>query len=189
MICAGDDAHLTGAARQRHLGNLRVGQALISGCRRLVLGRKVDPQLHHLERAAAFGEVGTVELAVHDAGRGRHPLHVAGTDDAAAARRIAVFHLARIDDGHGLEAAVRVIADAAPVLGWRKLGGAGVVQQQERRHLGCPLVVGEDRADREAVAHPVPIAVAANKRELFHGLVSNRARAGTGPSRRRDEDI
>ena len=70
------------------------------------------------------------------AGRG-HPLHVAGADAPAAARRVAVLDLALVDDRHRLEPAVRMLADAAPPLGRREFGRAGVVEQQERAQLGA----------------------------------------------------
>jgi len=48
----------------------------------LVLGRQVHPELAELEGAAFLGESLAVELLVDDALRRRHPLDVAGADDA-----------------------------------------------------------------------------------------------------------
>ena len=50
---------------------------------------------------------------MQDAAGGRHPLHVARADHAALAGGVAVLDLALVDDGHGLEAAMRMLADAA----------------------------------------------------------------------------
>jgi hypothetical protein len=49
-----------------------------------------------------------VELLVEDAAGGGHPLHVARTEDAALAGRVPMLDLTFVDDGHGLEPAVRV---------------------------------------------------------------------------------
>jgi hypothetical protein len=57
------------------------------------------------------------------AATGRHPLHVAGADVAAGAGGIAMIHLALIDDGDGLETAVRMHAHAT--LARRRLECAG----------------------------------------------------------------
>jgi hypothetical protein len=58
----------------------------------------------------------TKGLLVQDAGGGGHPLHVAGADQAAFAGRVAMLDLALIDDRDGLEAAMRMNADAAGAL-------------------------------------------------------------------------
>jgi hypothetical protein len=84
-------------ARPRHLGVLR----------------EVHPELDHLHGAALRGEVALVLLLVDDAGGGGHPLDVAGSELAGVAGGVAVLELALVDDRDGLEAAVRVLADAA----------------------------------------------------------------------------
>jgi hypothetical protein len=101
-----------------------------------------------------------VELLVHDArGRG-HPLHLAGADGAAAAGRVAVRDLAVVDDGHGLEAAVRVRAHAAPFRGRLEHHRAAVVEHEEGRERGGVVVVREQGAHRKTVADPVALRVA-----------------------------
>ena len=79
----------------------------------LSLRRQVDPQLRHLQLAAAFGESLGMEFLMHDAGAGRHPLHITRTDGAAIAGGIAMVHFAAVDNGHGLEAAMRMLAHTA----------------------------------------------------------------------------
>jgi hypothetical protein len=44
--------------------------------------RKIDPKLHHLERAALLRKFALVFFFVNYAGGCRHPLDIAGTDDA-----------------------------------------------------------------------------------------------------------
>jgi len=76
------------------------------------------------------------------AGRG-HPLDIAGTDDAALSRGIAVGNLAIIDDRHGLKTAMRMLADTAR-LGCRiESEGTGIIEQQKRAHLAAHIVVRE----------------------------------------------
>src|SRR5690606_4411226 len=109
-------------------------------------------------------------LLVDDAARRRHPLDVAGPDDAPVARGIAMLHLAVIDDGDRLEAPMRMLADAAPAGGRLEDVRAGIVEQQERADARAQLVVGEERANGKAVAHPVAavVSIAAENR-LDHG--------------------
>src|SRR6185503_500650 len=86
----------------------------------------------------------------------RHPLHVARADAAAVAGGVAVLELARIDDRHGFESAVRVHADAAPPRGRVEVARRGIVEHQERgQRLAAKPVIGKDRADRKAVPDPV----------------------------------
>lgn len=63
------------------------------------------------------GELRTVEFVVQDAGAGGHPLHIAGTDQAAAAAGIAVRHIAFVHQSDGLKATMWMHADTA----WRSL--------------------------------------------------------------------
>jgi len=152
-----DDPHLAGVIRQIDRGDPVVGDALVVRYGHLFPGGQVDPQLHHLERAAARGVVGRVELFVDDAAGRGHPLHVALADHAAGAGGVAVFDLAGIDDRDGLEAAVRMAADPAPFAGGRKLHRRGVVEQQEgaaSRHARA--VVVEHPVHGKSIAHPVP---------------------------------
>ncbi len=126
-----------------------------------------------------------MELLVQDAAARRHPLDVAGADDSALAGRVAMLDLAVIDDGHGLEAAVRMLAHAAPLGRRLEVVGTGVVEQQEGADLFAHGVVGKQRTDGEAVADPVAAVVAVTAQNLLHGLVSIRwiGRWGQGRSR------
>ena len=58
-----------------------------------------------------------MEFLVDDPATGGHPLHVARADLAAGARGIAMGQPALVDDGDGLEPAMRVLADAARARG------------------------------------------------------------------------
>jgi hypothetical protein len=94
---------MTRTVRQRDLRDVGVQQGLVAGGGHLVPGRQVDPQLHHLQRAAALGKGFGVVLLVQDARGRRHPLHVAGADGAAGTGGVAVGHFTLVDDGHGLK--------------------------------------------------------------------------------------
>ncbi|GAB3461169.1 hypothetical protein GCM10027321_21450 [Massilia terrae] len=78
---------------------------------------------------------------MQDAGAGRHPLDVPGADHAAIAGRILVLDLALIHDGHGLEAAVRVLADAAAAGRGLEIVRTGIVEQQEGADMLAQVVV------------------------------------------------
>jgi hypothetical protein len=127
-----DHAHAAGLIGEQHFGDLRRGDSLVLRRRELVPRGQIDPQLHHLQRAALLGEGLLMEFLVHDSGSCSHPLHVARTDHAGVAGGVAVRDPALVDDGHGLEAAVRVLADAAPARARRIERRPGVVEQQER---------------------------------------------------------
>ncbi|KAG1252790.1 hypothetical protein G6F68_011629 [Rhizopus microsporus] len=135
-------------------------------------GMQVDPQLHHLQLATRPGERGGMEFLMQNARGRRHPLHVAGTDDAAVAGGVAVLDLAAVDDGHGLKAAMGVLPHAARMVGRLELGRAGVIQQQEGADVLAFVVVGEHRAHREAVAHPVGAGSSVQTEDLLHGVYS-----------------
>src|SRR6476469_3556142 len=86
--------------------------------------------------------------------------------------RVTVLKLSLVDDGDRLESAMRVFADAAGLVGWRELGRAGVIKQQERANALTEGLVREDGADGEAVADPMRVRVAVDADELFqHGLL------------------
>ena len=68
---------------------------------------------------------------VEEAAGGRHPLDIAGANDAAIARRILVLDLAVIDDGDRLEPAMRMLADAAPIGRGREIMRPRIIKQQE----------------------------------------------------------
>ena len=151
----GNHAHRAGSIGQGHLRNVRIQQRLVAGRGHLVLGWQVDPQLHHLERAARPGIGFGVELLVQYARGGRHPLHIAGAYGAASTRGVSVGHLAFVDDGHGLEAAVRVRAYAALFSRGCELMGTGVVQQQKGAQRLAVIAIAEQRTHWKAIAHPV----------------------------------
>jgi len=108
-----------------------------------------------VEAPAAAGEGLAVHFLVQQARAGGHPLHVAPADAPAVAGGVLVVDFALQHHGHGLEAAVRMPADPARLVGWREIGRAGVVEEEEGRELRMALVI-EHRAYREAVADPVP---------------------------------
>src|SRR6185436_8477253 len=96
-----------------------------------------------------------------------HPLHVAAADAAAVAGGILVVDFAVEHHGHGLEAAVRMPADAARLLRRRKVRRARVVEQQEGRELGMTPVV-EHCMHGKTVANPVPFGLAVDAQDVFH---------------------
>lgn len=111
-----------------------------------------------------------MELFVDDAGRGGHPLHVAGTDLAAAAGGITVLQFALVDDGHGFETAMRVLADATTLGGGREFSRGGVVQQQERADVLAQVVIGKQRANLEAIADPMGPRTGVEADDVFHAV-------------------
>jgi hypothetical protein len=168
LIVARDHAHAARAVRQVHLRDVLVQDALVARRRHLVPGRQVDPQLHHFKRPARARELARVEFLMQDARGRRHPLHVARADHAAVAGRVAVLHLALVDDGHGLKPAVRVLAHAARRPGRLELRRAGIVQQQKGADMRAQRVIGEQRAHGKAVTDPVAVRVAVNAQNFFH---------------------
>jgi hypothetical protein len=56
-------------------------------------------------------------------------LDATGPDEAALARRVAVGDLSTVDNGDGLEPAMRVRADAARLVGGREIGRTDVIEQ------------------------------------------------------------
>ena len=120
-----------------------------------------------MEFAAAAGEFRAVHLFMQQTGAGGHPLHFALADAAAVAGGVLVVDLAFEHQRHGLEAAMRMPADAARLVGRREVRRAGVVEQQERRKLGMALVI-EHGVDRKAVADPVPLGLAVDAQDVFH---------------------
>ena len=119
---------------------------------------------------------------MEDAGGSRHPLHIAGADGAARAGGVAVGDLALIDDGHGLEAAVRVRAHATPSLRGLEVLGTGMVQQQERAQRLAVVGIAEQRTHGKAVAHPVGAGGFVDTQNLFqHGFLLVGARSGGTP--------
>ena len=78
---------------------------------------------------------------------------VARADHAAVASAVGVLDLALIRERDGLEAAVRVLADAEPRARRLERFWHGVVEHQERRHLGGERVPAEHWVDVEAVGN------------------------------------
>src|SRR3546814_20875923 len=106
---------------------------------------------------------------MNDAARGRHPLDVAGTDHTAVAGGVTMLDLAVIDDGDGLETAMRMLADAAPLLRWFEIVRPCIVEQQEWAHVRAQRVVREERADGDAVAPPMlPVVAVTTLHSLRH---------------------
>ena len=165
---AGRAVHAFVAARNHADGAFSVGRGqgldgrgrdvLIVGRGHLVLPGHVHPQLHHFQRAAFAGEFLLVQLFVHEAGAGRHPLHVAGADVALVAGRVAVREHALVHDGHGFEAAVGVGRRAQGLFAGGHRHRADVVNEQE----GAELTDARPRhgaGHLEAIAHGLLVAV------------------------------
>ncbi len=167
----GDGPDLSGAIGQLDGRDIGIEQCLIGRVGHLVLGRQIDPQLHHLQGAAGTGERVRVKLLVHDAGAGRHPLHIAGPNVTTGPGGILVLDLAFVDDGDRLESAVRVFAHAARTSGRAKLHRAGMVEQQEWADVLTMAVVGKHRAHRKTVTNPVTRRGVVDTKNLFHDLL------------------
>ena len=152
-----NQAYLACVIGQRHGGDGVSGNALVVRRGHFVFGRQIDPQLHHLERAAALAVRCGVKLGVQNACAGSHPLHVACADHAARARAVAVFHLAVVHNGHGLKAPVGVGAHASAMrIGvGAEAGRRGIVQHQKRAALLRALPIAKHALHRKTIAHPV----------------------------------
>ena len=79
-----------------------------------------------------------------------------------------MLDLALIDDRHGLEPAMRMLAHAARPLGGCEFGRAGMVEQQERAQLGAVRVIRKQAAHRKPVADPMTFGTAVNRRDALH---------------------
>ena len=90
-----------------------------------------------------------------------------------------MLDLAREDDGDGLEAAVRVGADATPLRRRGKDVRAGVIEEEEGTQVRPALGVREERLDREAVADPVSSQALQDLENASRGGVI-RGEAGVG---------
>jgi len=62
---AGNDANRPLCVEKFDDGNVLARDALVARGRHFVLGRQVDPELHHLEQAAPARKVRTMKLLVH----------------------------------------------------------------------------------------------------------------------------
>jgi len=164
----GNDAGF--AALKLHDGDRIAGNGLIAGRAHLVGGWQVHPELDHAEQSTGFAVAGRVELLMKDAARCRHPLHVPGADDAAATGGIPMADFAVIDDRHGLEAAMGVLADATGMTACGlEVVGTGIVEQQERTDCRRIALITEQRAHGKAVSDPVSALRAHDLCDGFHG--------------------
>ena len=127
------------------------------------LGELVERAMQILINTLSFARVGAFALA-H---AGLSSAVVALADAAAVAGGVLVVDFAVEHHRHGLEAAVRMPADAARFLGGREIRRARVIEQQKGRNLRVALVV-EHGVDGEAVADPVPFGLAVNAEDVFH---------------------
>jgi hypothetical protein len=85
-----------------------------------------------------------------------------------------VLDFAFVDDGHRLEAPVRVLADSEALARRWELHRPGVVQEQKRIDDRPEVRVGEERPHRESVAHPVAIHAALDAAELLAPVLAQR---------------
>ncbi|MCY1538793.1 hypothetical protein D9M68_743540 [compost metagenome] len=115
------------------------------------LGQR-HPELHQLQPAAGVG-IGVGEaLAVRDAASGRHPVHLAGSDDLQRAQAVAVRDLAAEQIAHRGQADVRVRPHVGgAVVLRRQRHRAGVVQEHEGADVAA-LRKGQHAPHRQAVA-------------------------------------
>src|SRR5262249_22821123 len=88
------------------------------------------------------------------------------------AGRVAMFELALINDRHGLEAAMRMLADAARLAARLKPMWPRIVEQQERIELAA-LLIGEQALHGEPIPDPMAIHVA---NDSANGLHSSHSR-------------
>ena len=83
------------------------------------------------------------------------------------------FHsenFAVVNDGHGFEPTVRVLADATLFCGRGEFGGSGVIEQQKRADVLTQVVVGKQRAHRETIADPMAARAGVDADDVFHGV-------------------
>src|SRR5690606_29282554 len=105
-IVPGYDTDNSSFIRQGHGRNIPIEHRLVSGGRGLVLGRQVDPELRHFQRASLFGKRLRMALLVQNPGGSSHPLYITRTDHASASSGIAMFNFALIDNSHGFKTAM-----------------------------------------------------------------------------------
>src|ERR1700730_18089775 len=109
---------------------------------------------------------------MHESRGGRHPLDIAGTDDATPARGVAMLDLAAVGNCDRLEPAVRMGADPAPSFRGRKILWPSVIQQQKRRYFLAEVIVRKNAAHGKPVADPMALVVAADEGKFFHRSIS-----------------
>ncbi|MDT4852670.1 hypothetical protein FQZ97_869100 [compost metagenome] len=105
---------------------------------------------------------------MEDARGRRHPLHVAGADQPAGAGGVAVRKFAPVDDGHRLETPVWMLTHTSALGGRWKIMRPGKVEQQEGAYMLAQAIVGKQRANREAVPHPMGPGTGVDAEDLLH---------------------
>ena len=123
--------------------------------RRFVAGGQVHPQLRHRDLAATLGLFAGMKFLMQQARARRHPLHITRPDGAIVAGAVAMFDLAVIDEGHRLESAMRMGADAGRLRARTERVRRGIVEHQERTHRLPEGQIGEQGENMKAVAHPM----------------------------------
>ena len=168
LVATGQNAQGSGFARQIYQGKFTAENGLVARRAHLVLGRKVHPELHHVQPTARAGKAFGMEFLVEDAAGGGHPLDIAGADGAALAGGIPVRDLAFVNDGHGLEAPVRMLAHAPGPGRGAELRGGRVVEQQKRAQIAAMVVVGKEGVHGKSVANPVLAGRIVDFFDFFH---------------------
>jgi hypothetical protein len=78
-----------------------------------------------------------------------------------------VFYFALVDDGHGLEAAVRVFSNTEPFSRRRKLHRTGKVKEQERTERRSQVGISKQCPDGKPVSYPMEVHTALDAAELL----------------------
>lgn len=81
-----------------------------------------------------------------------------------------MLHLALVDDGHRLEAAMRVFANAEALISRRELHRAGVIEEEKRTERRTQIRISKERSNREPVADPMPVHTALDASEFLERL-------------------
>lgn len=145
------------------LTDLVARDSLVFRWRSLIARGQIDPQLDHAEGSAGLRKAGRMELLVHHARSGGHPLDLSRADGAPAAGGIAVADFAVIYDRHGLEALVGMFPDTPGAsLGRFEPPWSGIIEQQERADRSGIAVIAEQGSYREAIADPMAAIAAKN---------------------------
>ena len=111
--------------------------------------------MRHVQAPARARECGLVIFAVEDPAAGGHPLHVARSDHTARTRAIVMRDAAFESERHRFETAMRMRADAAPMVRRRIDEGRLIIEQEERAEFACELGVARDVAVHEKpLTHP-----------------------------------
>jgi hypothetical protein len=117
----------------------------------LAARRQVQPDLEQFQRIGRILAQQRKHLRVHHAAACREPLHIAATEACLRAERVGVVDQPLADDGHGLEAPVRVLGKArhrgavvqAPaVLAAEVLSDVAAGQRGGRAHLRIAQRIG-----------------------------------------------